>query len=324
MSSAPGHGVICARLLPPARLVLPSLTFQYPLKLISSSVPSSKCLTVFILSYGGGLVSNDQIDLTVAVEVAAKLCLLTQGTPSPRRPLRFAGNAADTRQGHTKVFKQKNPSDLTSQTLTCTLHPHSSLLLLPDPIQPFASSKYKQHQRFHLPADDTASVIVLDWLTEGRSARGEHWDLSAFISRNEFFAPRDGRPPCLLLRDSMVLSGDALHSRMEAQTVLATVLIHGPLFPRLEEAILAKFKDEPRIGGRNFDNRGDFKKDDERKGGVVWTAARVRGFVLVKVVGRELEEVRAFIRGLLLLGAEGDMGGEVVSEFGEGALLCLQ
>jgi len=111
---------------------------------------------------------------------------------------------------------------------------------------------------------------------------------------------------------------------MEAQTVLATVLIHGPLFPRLEEAILAKFKDEPRIGGRNFDNRGDFKKDDERKGGVVWTAARVRGFVLVKVVGRELEEVRAFIRGLLLLGAEGDMGGEVVSEFGEGALLCLQ
>lgn len=76
----PGDGLICARLLPPNRLVLPSLSFQYPLKLISSSVPSSKCLTVFILSYGGGLVSNDKINLRVTVETSAKLCLLTQGT----------------------------------------------------------------------------------------------------------------------------------------------------------------------------------------------------------------------------------------------------
>ncbi|KAI5841997.1 UreD urease accessory protein-domain-containing protein [Tricharina praecox] len=310
MSSAPGHGVICARLLLPARLVLPSLSFQYPLKLISSSVPSSKCLTVFILSYGGGLVSNDKIDLRITVEEAAKLCLLTQG--------------------HTKVFKQKDPSDRTTQTLTCTLEPRSSLLLLPDPIQPFAASNYKQHQLFHLPADDTASLIVLDWVTEGRSARGEHWNLSSFISRNEFFSPPkgEGLAPRLLLRDSMVLTGDGeagrLLERMESQTVFATVMIHGPLFVKLEEAVLEKFRDEPRIGGRNFDNRGDFKKDDERKGGVVWTAARVRGFVLVKVTGRELEEVKVFIRGLLLLGGGTDGDGEVVRKFGEGALLCLQ
>jgi hypothetical protein len=86
-SSSAGHGQIRARLLPPARLSLPQLSFQYPLKLISSSVPSSKCLTVFILSYGGGLVSNDQVTLSVVIEDHAKLCLLTQGTlPSPLHP----------------------------------------------------------------------------------------------------------------------------------------------------------------------------------------------------------------------------------------------
>jgi len=83
VSSAPGHGVICARLLPPSRLVLPALTFQYPLKLIASSVPSARCLTVFLLSYGGGLVANDKVDLRVTVEDGAKLCLLTQGA-TPR------------------------------------------------------------------------------------------------------------------------------------------------------------------------------------------------------------------------------------------------
>ena len=86
MSETAGKGLICARLLPPSRLVLPSLSFQYPLKLISSSLPSSKCLTVFVLSYGGGLVSNDHIDLTAVVEDAAKLCLLTQGGPAPALP----------------------------------------------------------------------------------------------------------------------------------------------------------------------------------------------------------------------------------------------
>ncbi|KAF8534263.1 UreD urease accessory protein-domain-containing protein [Trichophaea hybrida] len=305
--SIPGEGHICARLLPPSRLVLPSLSFQYPLKLISSSVPSSKCLTVFILSYGGGLVSNDKISLTVTVEDSAKLCLLTQGS--------------------TKIFKLKSPEHLTSQVLTYTLHPNSSLLLLPDPIQPFADSAFKQHQVFHLPTNDSASLIVLDWVSEGRSARNEHWDFTSFVSRNEFFIPRaSSGSKRLLLRDALILEretddAEGLKRRMEGFTVFATLMIHGPKFANLANCILRRFEDEPRIGGRNFDNRGDFKKDEGKKGSVVWTAANVRGFVLVKVSGKELEHVRAFLRDLLLSGGEEN---EVLVEFGEGALLCLQ
>lgn len=237
--------------------------------------------------------------------------------------------------GSTKIFKRKTPEHLTEQRLTCTLHPHAALLLLPDPVQPFADSAFAQHQVFHLPADDSASLVVLDWVSEGRSARGEHWDLQCFASRNEFFfAPAPAPTPChipppsrrLMLRDALVLEQDAggLRQRMDGFTVFATMMIHGPRFRRLAQCVLARFADEPRIGGRNFDNRRDFKRDMARAGGVVWTAANVRGFVLVKVSGKELEHVRAFLRDLLLGGGACCSEPEVLAEFGEGALLCLQ
>lgn len=303
--SSPGIGHIVARLLPPSRLVLPTLTFQYPLKLISSALPTAQCLTVFILSYGGGLVSNDTIHLSATIETGAKLCLLTQGS--------------------TKVFRRVQPSHLTQQELHVTLHARSALLLLPDPIAPFADSAYRQTQRFYLPADDTASIIMLDWLTEGRSASGEKWDFHAFVSRNEFFLPREDGSQRLMLRDAMVLERVGveeeaeLRDRMEGMAVFATLVIRGPMFKLLEAEILQRFREEPRIGNRNWD---DGKVEKRRWEGVVWTAARVRGFVLVKVGGRSLQEVRGFLRMLL---EEGEGGrGEVVGKFGEGCLLCLQ
>lgn len=207
-------------------------------------------------------------------------------------------------------------------------------------MQPFADSAFTQHQVFNLPGDDSASLVVLDWVSEGRSARGEHWDLQRFASRNEFFsapapAPSTGDLPLpspprrLMLRDALVLEKDTdgLRQRMDGFTVFATMMIRGPKFRRLAQCVLARFADEPRIGGRNFDNRRDFKRDMARAGGVVWTAADVRGFVLVKVSGKELEHVRALLRDLLLGGGGGGGGdgeSEVLAEFGEGALLCLQ
>jgi urease accessory protein len=84
-SVSPGDGFIHARLLPPSRFVLPSLEFVYPLKLISTSPPAAPYLTVFLLSYGGGLVSDDKINLKILLEEHAKLCLLTQGQPAMSR-----------------------------------------------------------------------------------------------------------------------------------------------------------------------------------------------------------------------------------------------
>src|SRR5208282_6283605 len=80
---------------------LSTLAFQYPLKLISPRLPSQPCTSVFMMSYGGGLVGGDQIELTVNIQRGCKLSLLTQGS--------------------TKIFKERTsenkPTLSTSQLL---------------------------------------------------------------------------------------------------------------------------------------------------------------------------------------------------------------
>jgi urease accessory protein len=54
-------------------------SFSYPLKLLSPRIDTdSKAALSYILGYGGGLVSGDNIQLNVHVETNASLLLLTQ------------------------------------------------------------------------------------------------------------------------------------------------------------------------------------------------------------------------------------------------------
>lgn len=195
----------------------------------------------------------------------------------------------------------------------------------------------------HVPADDSASFVVLDWLSEGRSARGEHWALHRLESRNEVFA--GGR---LLLRDALVLDaeligGETLRGRMDGVTCIATVIVRGPRFAGLVRYVLDRYLREPRIGARGFGG------ETERRWDVLWTAASVRGCLVVKVSGGELQEVRGFLRELLEERKEGGGGGgggdiknedgkegtdintkdsddhgDIVREFGEDSLRCLR
>ncbi|RPB29920.1 UreD-domain-containing protein [Terfezia boudieri ATCC MYA-4762] len=317
-SRTPGHGLIHAACLPPRSFTLSSFGFVYPLKLISSSEPTDKCLTIFILSYGGGLVSNDKISLKVVLEENVKLCLLTQGS--------------------TKVFKLRPGDVLTTQAMTVGLAPHSALLLLPDPVQPFGASVYSQTQTFNLPKDNTASLIVLDWVSEGRTARGEKWELKKFSSRNDVFQEGHEDLPNgkrLLLRDSLILQGEgleSLNSRMDSLSCVSTLIIRGPRFTNLASYILERFELEPRIGnggkGWNWDKNSQDEGSKSQFRNILWTAASVRGFVLVKVSAKELEEARRFLRDLLLQGRSAvdtqDPVPDIVREFGVGSLRCLE
>lgn len=325
-SRSPGHGFIRATLLPPSTLALSEFRFAYPLKLITSSEPTHKYLTIFILSYGGGLVSNDRINLTVVLDSNVKMCLLTQGS--------------------TKVFKLRPNDNLTEQTMTVNLGTHSALLLLPDPIQPFAESVYSQLQQFNLPKDNTASLVVLDWVSEGRTAHGEKWRLREFRSRNDVFEEGHDDLPGkkrLLLRDSLILHGDpdrgnedkgieSLIYRMDGLSCVSTLIIRGPRFKNLAAHVLRRFEHEPRVGSGGKGWNWDKNRQDEGSGcrfrDVLWTAASVRGFVLVKVSAKELEEARRFLRDLLLEGRSPQMEGQpapdIIQEFGLGSLLCLE
>lgn len=135
----------------------------------------------------------------------------------------------------------------------------------------------------------------------------------------------------LLLRDALVLDeelvgGETLEKRMDGSACVATVIVRGPRFDGLVRYVQGRYEREPRMGARGF---GGGAETTGRRWAVLWTAASVRGFLVVKVSGGELQEVRGFLKELL----EEEKGGavceaeaeaDVVREFGEDALRCLR
>ncbi|KAF2873577.1 UreD urease accessory protein-domain-containing protein [Massariosphaeria phaeospora] len=327
-SSKPGHGSIVLKLLPPDTPVLSTLSYQYPLKLVApdplpppehkSEAGAPRLVhTVFLLTYGGGIVSGDSINLSVCLEGRSRLVLLTQGS--------------------TKIFKTADPTVLSSQHMTVTIAPHAALVYLPDPVQPFAQTAFSQAQIYNLVSAQ-GSLCVCDWVTSGRSARGENWDVYDYKSRNEVWTVNTGADGStrrrLLLRDNLILdknghTGMLLSERMDGYSVFGTLILYGPLFSALSGHFLGEFEALPRIGGRNWgdsvqpeltpkEQRRQTRQEREKTDGLIWSAANVRGFVLVKFASREVEGSRNWLRDMLR------EEGSVLALFGERALLCLK
>lgn len=329
-TSKPGEGSVHVAVLPPDRPVLQKLSYQYPLKLVAPeplpppeledenfSHAPKLVHTVFLLSYGGGIVAGDSIDLAVRLESNTRLVLLTQGS--------------------TKIFKTQNPKLLSKQHMTAHIASQSALVYLPDPVQPFAQTAFSQSQIYHLE-NGQGNICVLDWVTSGRSARGENWNLYEYRSRNEVWAeiqePNGTLRKRLLLRDNLILdnkgqTGMVFAERMDGYSVFGTLILSGLLFTSLSKYFLAEFEALPRIGGRDW---GDSVKHElspheewraqrqqrEKDDGVIWSAANVRGFTVVKFAGREVEGARNWLRDMIV------DEGSLARAFGERAFICLK
>lgn len=72
----PGSGRITVS-LHGEKAVLSELSSTYPLKLLSPHVHDRTAI-VYLLTYGGGLVGGDQVDLAVEVQPGTGLVLLSQ------------------------------------------------------------------------------------------------------------------------------------------------------------------------------------------------------------------------------------------------------
>ncbi|MCJ1247722.1 hypothetical protein MMC30_004937 [Trapelia coarctata] len=293
---------------------------------------------LFLLSYGGGLLPPDTISLTLTLALHTRLTLTTQGS--------------------TKIFPSPShsPSAIATQTLTASISAGAGLLLAPDPVQPFRGSGYTQKQVFEVVlgrcekgiayGEEGASLGVLDWVTEGRRSRGESWALRTYKSKLEIWATptSDTEPRTLIMRDNLILSPtptSSVTAKMDNLGVFGTLVLLGPLFTSLGDFFMEEFKLLPRIGGRDWgdkqtvqevENRSTHLAEEqqrrahwrlsrisaEKAGQVLWTAARVRGCVVVKFVAREVEGARMW------LGSMWREEGTVGREFGEGGLMCLR
>lgn len=397
-TSTPGHGNIHVTLLPPCNPSFSTLSYAYPLKLLPSTPhvlesdpetlakestqddpavgraggrprpiatfmrPTSVPL-VFILTYGGGLLAGDCINLKICLDPCTRLVAATQGSTrvykTPVSPpnghlkdqaLSFSEHRASSFSNTHPV--QNLPRGFTSrQDLCVRICRGAGFWLAPDPIQPFAGSLYAQTQIFE--AEKGASVGVIDWVTEGRRARGESWAMAGWKGRNEIWGiipaqtseggqqatPRKERR-ILIVRDNVILEPDGVNNNGGISALVAnagvfgTLLLYGPLFASLSCFFLEEFTSLPRIGERTWNDsngresadllsaRQRWKKDRierEKADGVLWTAAMVRGGVtVVKFSAREVEGARVWMGGILR--EEGSVG----RDFGEGGLMFLR
>ncbi|GAD91716.1 urease accessory protein UreD [Paecilomyces variotii No. 5] len=343
--ASPGKGEVVLSLLPPSIPTLTTLTYKYPLKLLSRAVgftPESSVLPpcaatrpihLYLLTYGGGLLPGDQIDVSITLHARTRLVVTTP-------------------QGSTKIFKttpsadgrrtqRSDKDDMSRQVLDVRIGSQAALCYLPDPTAPFKDSRYEQVQRFTVDGDVTgnerSSLCVLDWVTQGRTSRGEDWDFHFWKGKNEVWSvDRHGEKRRLLLRDSVILddetrpgvdvgetdnSNTLIRERTRPHGIVGTLILCGPVFDNLASFIIQTFTSQPRIGGRNWSSSATDESPPATKmqqHDVIWTAARVRaGFVLVKFGAKDFETARDWLGSIIR------EEGSIIREFGEEALFCL-
>ncbi|PWZ01196.1 UreD-domain-containing protein [Testicularia cyperi] len=147
---------------------------------------------MYIVGYGGGLVSGDKVDLDVDVGHNCTLLILTQGstkvfkmrTTRPTTTVSTAtsydstgavgrGGGVPGSLSASALGALPSPTGAhltTQQNYRFLVRPNATLVLLPDPVTCFAASRYDQVQRFDLRCRATSSLVVLDWITPGRTA----------------------------------------------------------------------------------------------------------------------------------------------------------
>lgn len=221
-----------------------------PIKIL---VPQSRGVSAwaFTSSFGGGLVAGDQTRLELNIGQGARA---------------FVGTQAST-----KIYR--NPACLPcSHTTHATLGENALLVFAPDPIQAFADSAYTQRQEFHLAPD--AGLMLVDWFTSGRAARGERWNFSHLQSRNEVFIAGQR-----VFLDSILLNAASGFTASAHQTgrfnCFATLLLLGTPLKEFAGKLTQEFSTRP-VG---------------RRAALVAGASAISGGVLLRLAGESVEEV---------------------------------
>ncbi|KXS16963.1 hypothetical protein M427DRAFT_54996 [Gonapodya prolifera JEL478] len=341
----PGHGRLrTQRNQSGGRCAIPECAGAYPLKLLrvdqrafeisdsrafdnGDQTDSKKAAVavdsamVYVLTYGGGVVSGDAVSLDVEVGDGTGLVLLSQGS--------------------TKIFKRRrdttdNLSEVAWWTIDCKVNPGGVLVVGMDPVAPFAGSLFRQHLKITL-ANHTSGVVAIDWVTSGRGTRGERWAFNGYESKVELWL---GESSSLWCRESLVL-GDESTKKSSAGAVhptsystrlgfdlfecFATIIIAGDPCTRVLEDVEGMWNDVL-VGG------GGVKDKRVERNEVVWSASplpriyapyrspksgekleppapvpQIPGLV-VRVAGKTPEVTRTFVKGTLLRSLDSVVG----------------
>ncbi|PWN36608.1 UreD-domain-containing protein, partial [Meira miltonrushii] len=299
------------------------LAFTFPLKLISPRSASRDAITriakrltdkqqgpikpvaaLYVVGYGGGLVSGDAVLIDMDVGEGCTLLLLTQGSTKvyKMRGKQLANHAA-------QAF---DSSLSTSQTFRSIIRANATMVVLPDPVTCYTSARYKQIQRFDLRDAQSSSLILLDWFTPGRVhlmernghlANSERWAFDSYYSRNEVRIAGE-----VLARDVLELqneqdengyqTGNSIAQKCEPYTCFAMLVLYG----KDVHAIVQSLKDEFHSIQQHNRSRATNAQQQE----VLWSCSPITkagedeqaytGGLIVRVAGLTTEAVRYWLR----------------------------
>ena len=176
---------------------------------------------MYAATFGGGLLGGDAISLDVAVGAGASALISTQAS--------------------TKVYRSDRAA---SQHLRARVDDDATLLLLPDPVTPFAGSTYRQDQ--HITLSPHANLIAVDWMTAGRVSFGERWRFTSYASRT--WIHRGDR---IVLHDATLLTEEdgSIVERLGRFNCIAWAVVTGPAV-RAAATRLAHMLDGTAVGNR--------------------------------------------------------------------------
>ena len=217
-------------------------------------------------TYGGGLVAGDETTLAISLQGGANAILGTQAS--------------------TKVYRSPNQVPC-RQLLTSTVSADATLVVTPDPVTCFANAVYEQKQLFDIT--EGGNLLVLDWITSGRRARGECWAFTRYMSQLEICYGSD-----LVLSDAMLLdpADGPLDGpfRLAEFHCLAIVAIVGNRFREPGEALLEGISSQPiQRNAPVIDAASPIRH------GVVW---RIAG-TTTELVAKRLQQRLSFLESLM-------------------------
>ena len=227
-----------------------------PLKLLTPR-GAGRCAHVVTSTYGGGLLAGDEVVLRLRAGDDTRCALGTQASTKVYR-------GASARPGR--------------QSLDADVGAGAVLAVVPDPVTCFAGSRYEQRQRFRLAG--TASLLLIDWVTSGRAARGERWAFDSY--RSETRVDVDAR---CVARDALLLEGadGSAAAHMGRFECLATAFLIGPALAVAAGELLG------RAGRMAVTKRAP----------LIASASPIAGGAVLRAAGGAAESVGRFVAGLI-------------------------
>jgi urease accessory protein len=233
----------------------------FPLKLLSPKSHNPSLLVCYQMSYGGGLLGGDLVELSINV---GSKCCLTLLNP-----------------GSTKVFKSKSDLKPSCQFMEAYIKTNAMLSVLPEPVTCFSGARYRQKQRFNL--EKSSSLVLLDWLTSGRKSRGEEWQFDHYFSENRIIV--DGN---VILNDTFMLDNiNGFIFGIGKYSCYATLILIGDRTLNARIQLTEKMKHI--VISRN--SNPDF----------IWCCSEIPYGLIIRAASLETSSMREFIKESLAL-----------------------